>query len=663
MIKAKNNLLLRLIVSIFITLSLISNFSDDYNGMISSIHDFDFIFSLIIAWFNYTLVNWVYFNHSKFYDSNILIKFVTALTIIVMAFYYVTGRLIEQYGQLADVKFSLVLVSIIIIKVISLSVIGITVLNFLIVKIVNYIKTDRNKNLNDNHSRLKFSFGKVFLLFLIGWLPYIIINYPGVVSWDTQNQLFEFFNVTKVNGHQINVKDTYPIAHYLQSSSDLSITNQHNFLVTILYGTLQKVGLLYFNSSNMGFLLVSIFQILLMIGCITYMLKVIFMYSGDSKIYRYTRNFYLFCPIFPMITMCHTKNVIYAGLLLMFIAMLVELYFKHDIVNRMWWNILFASNSIMQLVTQKYAFYVLVVTGIIWFLITKNKKKIFVYLLFPVMFVHYGMIYFVMPTFNITRDDPIEGYGLPMEQTALYLKKYPNDISKTEYQKINNVFNPKRMVSNYNPNFTDPLKSSGQFSEKGAYKYKTVKHKDVSEYKTVWIKLMKRHPDVFLLSFINLGYKYLDVGSRQPNVILLKGTSDQLPITSSFQKDNGAIFKTEYGQVSMNPIKRLDKVRELLVQLMNLLNSIFVTAVLFNGNILILIIIVTMLLVLNICKRWSIVGIYLPLIIQIPIYMISPVNGSQRYMYPVVFCGVMLISVGILIITLLSKHSGFVKND
>ncbi len=65
----------------------------------------------------------------------------------------------------------------------------------------------------------------------------------------------------------------------------------------------------------------------------------------------------------------------------------------------------------------------------------------------------------VLPKANIYKGSVIEMMSIPIQQTARFIKLYPNEVSDKEKARINAVFEYDKIAGSYDPHFTDPVKA------------------------------------------------------------------------------------------------------------------------------------------------------------------------------------------------------------
>lgn len=489
-----------------------------------------------------------------------------------------------------------------------------------------------------------FDFKKKFVLMFILWLPYYIILFPGTGNPDTLNQLTEFF------GHGDLVRDVYPIGHYLLSNPAFSISNQHNFVMTIILGCFAKFGLVCFHNINIGLAIASLCQMLFVIFVFCYMLKILSYKCNNFKSLNVVFWIYALFPIFPIFSVYLVKNTFYSAAITWFVALLIEYSFNLHRQHLMSWRMLLLLDVVLQIISEKFAIYILALMFVFLLIMYRKDYVQWIGLIFlPLIIFQVGVSNILFVKLNVPQGDPIEAYSVAIQQTALCVKDDPKSITDKQRRIINKVFVYNNMARLYEPTISDPIKSSGgkyELNQMG-YRYKTVTSKNMKEYKKVWFEMFWQHPKLYFEAFFNLNYQYLDINSNQPNT-QARVVQNSLPLALW----NADIPSGHPGHNKIYQNRSFMNVRKLLQLVFNILVKIPPFSLMLSGNAYIWLSIFAAVCSIRAFKARYLVA-FLPILLQIPILMLSPQNNSQRYMMPIIFSAIFLFS---LLITLLSTR-------
>lgn len=531
------------------------------------------------------------------------------------------------------------------------NIVGISIIFYLIIKSITiYIKLNSQTITNASAKTSSVSLLRYFFVIFICWLPYIIILYPGTKSPDIVNQLIEFFN------HGSWVRDDYPIGWYLLKNHPFTISNQHNFFVTLFYGFNFKLGLSIFHNVGVGLFFSTLTQVLLMVMLLSYALVTFDRMQMPKNTLKAFAVFFAICPMLPIMCVYLTKNILYASFSLWSILLIANaMYAKHYFKNIKWW-LLFVLSIIGQLLTEKYTVYIISCVGILIVIFwVKEKLAVRLSLIMLGTVLTFSLLQSgLFSALHVPNGDPIEGESVMIQSTALYVKEFPQDLTSREKNVINKVFVLKNLPKLYTPGLSDPVKSSGGkkygLRENGTfdqrinkswvegYRYKTVTQQDIKNYKRVWIRLALKHPEVVFKGFMNQGYQYLDI------------TSTQETATNAWQTAYDSFNVSQYPttliingkQVIVDYTSHFPRTRAVMSLLFNILEKIPPFSMFLNGNIYICVVILIFLVLLGL-KLYKQSMLVFGFLLQVPIFMLSPVNGSQRYMAPFFFAtGVIL---------------------
>ena len=493
-----------------------------------------------------------------------------------------------------------------------------------------YIYMDKIKPSSSTSMIKSFDFKKSYLFILAGWIPYMIIFYPGLWSWDTINQFFEYFGYGQI------VRDVYPIGWYLVKSNPFSITNQHNFLVTLFYGFNLKIGLKLFNSLQFGIFLSAFIQSIFQILIITYFLSTLDKMRMKIKNVNIIKYLFTFFPLFPIYSLYLVKNVIFSSFLLLFVIQMAWVIYDARVIHTLKWKIITFLSVLGMLFTQKYAFYIILIMIIVVFFITKKeklKRLEFILISSLIFFTLFEGILFSL--LRVPKGDPIEGKAVMIQQTALYVKEHPHSLTKQQYKELNKIFVVKNLGKLYNPELADPVKSSGYKDNNTleGYRYKTVSKTDIDKYNTIWIQLFLRDPRLFVIAFMNQSFRYLDLTPTRYNSSINEQTNS---IPLSHESFTIKIEEKEFKYHDTDNSFML-KIRKIISLLYNVIAKIWPMSMVLNGSLIIWSYLVITILVLIGKTSYKYLLMLFPVIIQIPILLLSPSNGSQRYSYPLLF--------------------------
>ena len=425
-----------------------------------------------------------------FYQKYLNIKTKKAYNIIslIFTFFLVFGFSYSIIGDASIVLGNFVLIIISIIKFITYYIFIKTLLNFLIPKIINFnlspIKLPKFLKKFQNYYE-KHPYKVTILILLIAYLPYIISFYPAILSPDPSNQIKQYYNLP---------------THYIEGvkliDNNVLITNHHPVFHTFILGGFTKLGDKLLNL-NFGLFLFSLFQIFLIISAMTYLL----VYLKNIKVPFISRFIILLIfalvPVFPLYTLSSVKDTFFGALLVFYLIEMHKLIKgkKYSLIEYISLGLLCL---FMMLVRNNGLFIILFSFP---FLIheEKRQKLILILVLLSTILVYEAHNKILLPALHITNGSVREVLSIPFQQTARYVKYYPNTITKEDQQVIDKILNYDTLATRYKPNISDPVKNE--------FNKETTTH-DLIAYFKVWLKYLFRHPGVYIDATINNVYGY-----------------------------------------------------------------------------------------------------------------------------------------------------------
>lgn len=353
--------------------------------------------------------------------------FIISIQFVIGSNLQVKGQSIESFQ---DVVFSLF-------KIIFLSVIFV-MLHYSIMKLIEKIKNQNNNKdlLVINDKLKKHSWLKYFLIIALCWIPVLLAFYPAIVSYDGGYQIRDFF----FRGNMYH----------------------HPFLITVIYTTFYALGVNVLNSATLGMFLFSVFQMSFMAFIFAYAVKII-EESGKKWLRNISLIFYAIFPYNQLFSMITTKDVIFAGLMIVFIIKLYKMLEK------------------------------------------KYKAGDYIFLIIICL---YQTINKSLNTSVDKKND--EGYLRisPFSQAvAKLVNEKENELTEMEKEKITYYFKDyKKLAKIYKSNIAD--NTTGMINNKNVMSDKN------EFFKFMW-QLGKKYPVIFVDSFLNTtrGYWYINDNS------------------------------------------------------------------------------------------------------------------------------------------------------
>ncbi|MDD3206877.1 MAG: DUF6020 family protein [Lachnospiraceae bacterium] len=336
----------------------------------------------------------------------------------------------------------------------------------------------------DKRNAYEFLSGKVkypliALLMFIGWVPYMLLCYPGTLGADEVYQLAQFWGLTPWTSH-------------------------HPIVSTALMGSATWIGKLC-GSMSFGVFLFMCIQAVIAAYLFT---KIIQLYER-AGIGRGVRiivwSFFALLPLWGSFVQTVGKDFAFTLIMVAFTLWLYKNYENRTHWSLMSWNSLeFLLLCIGVTYLRNNGLYAVVATLIAMIVLWKEQRKTIVALttIFVIIVAFVNIFFFTV--LKIEKGSVRETLSIPFQQTARYVKEYESDISEEEQNIINTVLDYKTIGMRYKAYLSDPVKET----------YKEASKAELAEYFGVWFAQFLRHPLVYVDATLSNSYAYISPGSR-----------------------------------------------------------------------------------------------------------------------------------------------------
>ena len=378
-----------------------------------------------------------------------------------------------SFGKILSDNYYSISFSLFSIKTIIKILIGIIGFVPLLFYLINYLLCKlKNISINEDKKVSKKYWFIFSLIIFITWIPYYLINYPGIVSTDVLDQLSQILGISILNNH-------HPVLH------------------TLYVGGLYKLFL--FGGSNFAIACSVIIQMIILsiiFGYIVYYLNK----KGIGKLYTIIIMVFYATPIFGIYATVLWKDSLFAGIIAILTISIIKLCDEDNIAS----YVLFIISSLLALLLRNNTIYMYIIFIPLSLIFFKEKwKKMIV--CFVVIIGVYAIIKGpVFSHYNIKSGSSAESLAIPMQQIGRIVSK-DKYINNKDEKLINEIINTNTLKKLYAPNTFDNIKFNKSFNIKPYDKNK-------SKYLKLWIKLVCKYPDVAVESYMlsTLGYWHID---------------------------------------------------------------------------------------------------------------------------------------------------------
>lgn len=313
------------------------------------------------------------------------------------------------------------------------------------------------------------------------WLPYTILLYPGVMYWDTGDQVSQFFGISAFGQKPGEIWDHHP------------------FFDTYLYGGFLWLSHAVTGSYIVGIFLHAVVQSALASLVISCWLSYLNERGLGRKPLKVCALFLCFFPVFPVMFASMSKDITHVVFFLAWLLMFVKLVdsrlekFKEPKFLGVFFVI-----SLCASMSKKIGLYI-IVFSLLLLLIGKFKAKLKV-IAVCIVVVLYAIISVALPNYYYKKAHIVPGsaqaaLAMPIELLGRAAHAYPDDVSAEEKKSIDSylVYTWEQISEQYNPYIADPVTG-----------YKLRKGASTPDFLKTWLKIGLRHPMTYVNGFFSL---------------------------------------------------------------------------------------------------------------------------------------------------------------
>lgn len=331
------------------------------------------------------------------------------------------------------------------------------------------------------------------LIILLFWLPHIIIKYPGVLMWDTFQQIKQF------------------IGDYTRISS-------HPALGTLVYGAVESAGVAMGNV-NIAYFLYMVTQVALLIAVLAYSLVVMRRFRVPVWVRLGTLCLYALSPCYVGWVTVICKDTTYFTLCILIGTFLLEIAHNRTVFfsSRTKTAVLAVSCILLSLTRYNgiWVTSVAFVTVCILLLVQKaGKKRVIRFACYAIITVllSYAGNEALLQTLNINRIFMPDVYSIPLQQTALVASRHADEIPTEEIAAIDRVADYSLIAQRAGSWYADSVKDTYR---------QTATKKDRSAYRKVWFRQLIRYPVDNLDALLIMNSVLFDLQFNRPMYVSL----------------------------------------------------------------------------------------------------------------------------------------------
>ena len=427
--------------------------------------------------------------------------------------------------------------------------------------------------LSENRSRKTLFFSGVLFL-LVLWSPYLIAFFPGSLCYDARAQLMQIW------GHS-------------------PFSNHNPIFDTLLYGALYNVGSGLFRSDNAGMFAIILFQWLLLGVSLGYCAQTAYDITRRPLVRNILLLFFALNPMFGSAVQVVLKDTVHLAVFVLYYCMLLRMALLPGEKGQLAKSAVFC---LLALLTRKASlpYVVLAVLLTAWYLRkTVGKKLLLTTAAVTALFLVYenGML----PLLHVESSPSRELYSLFIQNVAYITRAHHQELTAYELEAIDNLIGLERILTSYDPNLADPLKNS--FTASG------------SEVIRLSVQLASRYPLDAIRGVLTGCWKYY------------------FPFSSG--RAYIYAYMAEVDHLGRNIYYAFPLLQKLATLFVNACANVPVLSLLIGPGLYSWMLAYTAVRIIR-KKQWSVLPLVLPLIILTAGLLLTPVNGENRYAYPVI---------------------------
>lgn len=335
----------------------------------------------------------------------------------------------------------------------------------------------------------RHALGTPMLLLSAVWLPQIVLRYPGVIFWDTFNELEQFYGQWPFTAH-------HPPAH------------------TVLCGVFMRLGET-FAHPEVGLYLLMLLQTAAMLLVLSYMLSTMQRFGAPGWLYYGTLLVYALAPIYASYATVIIKDTPFAVAMLLYFIQLARLARDRQAFFRSPRElVLLGLACFVAILSRKNGAYVILPTMLICLISQALRKwplrRWGALALTTVLAAAAaaGVDAALAARYDIKPASIREAFSLPFQQTARVLSLHRNDVSAEDFAVIDRVLDAEYIGKHYVSDLSDKVKDTFRDDSTLAERL---------EYAKLWLRQGLAYPVEYTDAIFHMQGRMLDPTEVQAN--------------------------------------------------------------------------------------------------------------------------------------------------
>ncbi|MEK0263930.1 DUF6020 family protein [Bifidobacterium mongoliense] len=346
-----------------------------------------------------------------------------------------------------------------------------------------WLHTDARAQLDTGKKAWALSFGagsRTYIILigiiLVCWLPYIVLAYPGVIWYDTQQQLLQWFGFP----------NTFTDGTFL--------SDHHPVLDTAIFGGFVQLGEL-FGSRDIGPFLYSIVQAVVTASSLASVVRYSHTIGLSRRFCMFTLLFFALFPVIPLYAVGMVKDAVSLPFFVWFMISFVEVVRSKGVsLHNKKSVIVLIVTALAMALTKKTGIYVVVLSCVagLCFLPRGYRARLALCAAIPAAVMVFLLPLILFPVLHIEKGGKQEMLAVPFQQSALLVKKHETNMSRTDLEGIYAILGTD-VASRYQWWAADNVKGYTWDSSKDQY---------LPQYFAIWLKNGIEHPRTYLQAYL-----------------------------------------------------------------------------------------------------------------------------------------------------------------
>lgn len=371
---------------------------------------------------------------------------------------------------------------------------GIAVFFFFLIRVFWRIMDCHSQGAGNREQIRRKDVLKLMGLFVILWMPYLLLLYPCSMNPDVMDQIGQFFHIDSMCWTQRYVNLPNP---------DQSFWNNHHPVFhTLIVGIFTWIGK-QIRNIGLGFFAMVLLQTALMALVFSYAVLYMKKRNVSSRFLCVAVIFYGLWPIHGITATTLCKDTLFnVWIFYSTIRMIQMLEEPKEVLTRrfVFWNIV--NFTIMGLLRNNGVYLLAVMLPIMLIIMKGYRRKIFLSFGIPVLFLGIVLPKVIFPALEIAPGSKREMLSVPLQQIARTVKE--EKVDEKDLKVIERTLSPegdyRMIIKRYDPKRADSVKSCYNLN---------LSESEEKEFLKVWLKYLKKYPMTYIQAAINNSYQYI----------------------------------------------------------------------------------------------------------------------------------------------------------